>query len=324
MQLPAELRAATAQALEGVSRTELARRAERMSELYRGGGMSAAAVRDETDALAYAVSRMPATFAAVRNVFARLQERCPEFDPRSMLDLGAGPGTASWAASEAWPAIETVTQVDSNPGLTTLGAKLAEASLSRALRTARRESADLAKQDFPGLGADLVILAYTVGEIAPHASIGALGAAWSACSEALVIVEPGTPKGFEGILRARDLLLGEGARIVAPCPHERACPLAAPDWCHFAQRVARTRDHMLLKSAELPWEDEKFSYIIAVREDVFTAPEKGRILAQPEAGKAAVQVKLCKRDGTAALVQIARRDAHAFKQARKKNWGDEF
>src|SRR6202000_2264000 len=96
-------------------------------------------------------------------------------------------------------------------------------------------------------------------------------AAWNRCSSALVIVEPGTPQGYRRILQARDLLLAREARILAPCPHQLPCPLAAPYWCHFAQRVPRSRDHRIVKSSTLAYEDEKFSYLIAVRKELFEA-----------------------------------------------------
>ncbi|WP_275945279.1 small ribosomal subunit Rsm22 family protein, partial [Brucella melitensis] len=34
----------------------------------------------------------------------------------------------------------------------------------------------------------------------------------------------------------------------------------------FSQRVARSRIHRMTKDAEVPWEDEKFVYLAAVRE----------------------------------------------------------
>ena len=92
MQLPPELRSAIARQLEGVSRNILSKRAGRISAHYRTGGRSANAVCDELDALAYTVARMPATYAAIRNVLTRLQARCPAFTPSTLLDLGAGPG----------------------------------------------------------------------------------------------------------------------------------------------------------------------------------------------------------------------------------------
>ena len=203
MQLPAELREAISRLLEGVSRTSLRERASRISELYRAGGPSAIAVRDEADALAYTVSRLPATYAAVRNVFGRLQERCPEFAPRSLLDLGSGPGTASWAAAEVWPEIETIAQVDCNQALLKLGAKLSESASLAALRNAHRISADIAHHTGERSSAELVVLSYALGELACSAIEGTLSSAWKQCTGALVIAEPGTPSGYERILQAR-------------------------------------------------------------------------------------------------------------------------
>jgi ribosomal protein RSM22 (predicted rRNA methylase) len=324
MQLPAELREAISRMLEGVSRIALGERAHRISELYRGGGTSAAAVRDEMDSLAYVVTRLPATYAAARHVLQRLQERCPGFKPRSVLDLGSGPGTASWAVVDAWPEIEAITQVDSHPALLELGRKLSELAPYGALRCAKQFSADIARNTGADTPSELVILSYSLAELAPNEIEHALSDAWQHCTGALAIVEPGTPAGYRRILLARDCLRALSAKILAPCPHEGACPLIAGDWCHFAQRVSRTHDHMFVKDAELAYEDEKFSYLVVVREPLFRPSEKSRILAQPQINKAGFSAKLCTLEGRCELVSIGRRDAQAFKQVRKLDWGDEL
>ncbi len=62
--LPAELKAALDARLQGLSRNEAAERATRISENYRDGGNSGT-IRNAADALAYALARMPATYAAI-------------------------------------------------------------------------------------------------------------------------------------------------------------------------------------------------------------------------------------------------------------------
>lgn len=323
MQLPPELRAAINGQLQGISRNQLSERFARISSHYRAGGQSSGALQDQLDALAYAVVRMPATYAAVRHVLSRFQERCPAYSPASLVDFGSGPGTASWAAVDAWPALSAITQLDANSMLLQLGRRLCESSSSIALREAQAVQTNLAAPELAQRPADLAIASYTLAEMSVVEIRSLLGSAWNQCTGAFVIVEPGTPAGYERILLSRDLLLNLGAKILAPCPHQRACPLIPPDWCHFVQRVQRSRDHMVLKSADVPWEDEKFSYLIAVREDLFRAADQHRILAQPEKRKNEIDIKLCRTDGQSAFVRIRKRDSAAFKAIKKKDWGDE-
>src|SRR3954449_6901528 len=99
--VPFELKAALEAKLHGRSRGDAAERAAKISETYRGGGGSAA-IRGEADALAYALARMPATYAAVAESLNALCENRPDFAPKRLLDVGAGPGTATWAAAETF------------------------------------------------------------------------------------------------------------------------------------------------------------------------------------------------------------------------------
>ena len=103
--LPAELKAALDGKLRGFSRSDAAGRAASISKTYRDGGGSGA-IRSEADALAYALARMPATYAAVTASLNALVEIRPDFAPTSLLDVGAGPGTATWAAAEAFPSLQ--------------------------------------------------------------------------------------------------------------------------------------------------------------------------------------------------------------------------
>jgi len=138
----------------------------------------------------------------------------------------------------------------------------------------------------------------------------------------LLIVEPGTPAGYQRLLAARDQLLGAGAHILAPCPHAEACPLAKPDWCHFSVRVARSRTHLQTKAAEVGWEDEKYSYLAVAR--VPGARFVGRVLATPRARPGLVTLKLCQATGEAAERVLSKRDGDAYKRARRLGWGDTF
>eukprot|EP00850_Spirogloea_muscicola_P001164 SM000004S15034 [mRNA] locus=s4:907048:911727:+ [translate_table: standard] len=57
----------------------------------------------EPEVAAYIAARMPATYAALHRVMREVALRLPAFSPSSMVDFGSGPGTAIWAAMQAWP-----------------------------------------------------------------------------------------------------------------------------------------------------------------------------------------------------------------------------
>jgi ribosomal protein RSM22 (predicted rRNA methylase) len=100
-----------------------------------------------------------------------------------------------------------------------------------------------------------------------------------------------------------------------------ACPMHPPGWCHFSVRLARRREHMHAKKATVPFEDEKFSYLIASRQS--GALEGARIISPPIESKAEIKFKLCAGNGLAQQ-SIARRDKAEYKRVRKLEWGDLF
>ena len=319
--LPQALRAALERELEGVSRKALAERAARTSAAYRAGEASAGVIRSAEDALAYAMVRLPATYAACAAVLAEAHRMAPGFAPESLLDAGSGPGGASWAAAEAWPSLATATWIDASDPFLALAGRLA-ADAPAALASACVIRADLAAGEaWPA--ADLVLASYALAELAPEALPRVVEALWAACTGVLALVEPGTPAGYGRILVAREVLSGAGARLLAPCPHAGPCPLAPPDWCHFAVRLPRSRDHRIAKAAELPFEDEKFAYLVAARPQVAAAAAAPRILAPPRAGKAGIALKLCAPAGLE-VRSVPRRDKPAYARARRLGWGDPF
>ena len=111
---------------------------------------------------------------------------------------------------------------------------------------------------------DVVLASWTLSELPSDASRAlAVGMMWelvAAEGGVLVLVEDGSPEGSRLVRSARKLLLepppspprrpaGAGeqeaaaattrarARTLAPCPHDRPCPLLRDDWCRFTQRV---------------------------------------------------------------------------------------
>lgn len=303
-----------------------------------------AATYGPLEAAAYAVARLPMTFGAQRRVFRELRDRCPAFEPKTLLEFGAGPAPALWAARDVFgggfgvggAGAGSATLVDASPSMMSFARRVAKSAadeldlrelgegmgfLSRpsgrplpephpwgesgAVKTVASLRAMHSKAAF-----DLVVAAYALGELdAPGGTGGTGGGAetaarrprdenqirrradetvaqlWSrvAPGGALVLVEPGTPNGSRLIRRARQRVLDSerdtaarlmtsdddvDAHVVAPCQHDRACPMdGLPTWCHFSQRVQRSEMHrqMLPRGRGAQHQDERFSYVILRR-----------------------------------------------------------
>ena len=312
---PGELDLAIATWLQSQSGAELRDNAEKLTEAYRQGRSSA-----RIDLAAYLTARMPATYAAVRRVLDEVVSVASDFMPRSLLDVGAGPGTASWAALARWPELKNITMVEADPRFADLAGELAKCSGLIALENSNISKSKMAETSTK---AELIIAAYVFAEIEERASGEAALKLWADCEHMLVIIEPGTPRGFARIRNARAALLAAGANVVGPCTHAGTCPMAGPhsgkDWCHFTQRLQRSREHMHAKAASLPFEDEPFSWVAVSRQRYDLAA--GRIVGPPVTTKISTSAKLCSADGII-VQQIASRDKAAYKRAKKWAWGD--
>lgn len=319
MELPPALRLAVDQALEGVSTTQLAAATTTLSQRYRNEVRDGRLhLSDQFAAQAYIATRMPATYTAIHTSLAAAAQRLPDFSPASLLDLGAGPGTALWAAQSVWPDLQSATLIETSPFIRAMGQKLAATS---SVARIDWQDANITRAT-PNIEADIVTLAYVLDELDTADRTRLVETLWSRTRGLLVIVEPGTPAGWRRVLAARDQLIHAGANILAPCPHADACPIVAPDWCHFSARVARSRIHRLAKGGDVPWEDEKFAYFAASRTPA--SPSPARVLAPPLGATGRVELKLCNPDGSAASRLVTKREGDAFKRARRVDWGDLF
>jgi ribosomal protein RSM22 (predicted rRNA methylase) len=279
----------------------------RLSVAYKAGQSSGV-----VDLGAYLTVRMPATYAAVAKVLREVAGIAHGFAPASLLDMGAGPGTAAFAAAEIWPSLARFDLIEDNHRFATLAQNLCAEVLPPAKISKGR------MQDVNG-SAELVIAAYVFAELGlPEAAQAALKL-WQNSSGVLVVIEPGTPQGFARVKAARDIFIKAGAQVVGPCSHSGACPMAKGDWCHFKTRLARSREHLHSKGASVPFEDEAFSWV-AVSRVKYDLP-RARIVGPPDVSKVGVALKTCDAAGINQLM-IASRDKPAYKKAKKSAWGD--
>ena len=104
----------------------------------------------------------------------------------------------------------------------------------------------------------------------------------------------------------------------APC-HKPQSVMVVSRLRYRCQRLPRLRAHIQLKGAELPFEDEKFSYVVLTREPL--TKRFNRVLAEPAVGKVEVSAKLCTANGLQ-LAKVPRRDKAAYAKARRWRWGE--
>ncbi len=248
---------------------------------------------------------------------AKLAELRPDFAPESLLDAGSGPGTVLWAAADCWPSLADAVLLESSAAIRKWGGILSGSGPVKHVEWKFTDIPAGLPIDEPR---DLVCLTYVLSELPEDRRSRLIDDLWRMTADTLLIVEPGTPRGWQRILAVRDRLIRAGAYIIAPCPHHEACPIVAPDWCHFSRRLARSRPHRLAKGADVAWEDEKFIYLAASRHK--GAAAAARIVAPPFAGKGRIDLKLCCADGELRGRLIAKRDGASFKTARRSDWGN--
>ena len=319
MRLPPEFGEAIEQEIETVDRAKLVKAAEELSAAYKTAQYASPVIKTPEHRAAYLAVRFPATFAANRRVFSEVQRLAPEAAISSILDIGAGPGTAFYAAVQIFPSLSQATLIEADGALIELGKRLSANSARAAMRNARWVLKDIRK-GLSDEAHDVVVISYTLGELSPAEAERVVLDAWRRTKRFLVIIEPGTMRGFDFVLKARASLIGSGALVLAPCPHANECPMAVlDDWCHFAARVQRTSLHRQMKHGALGHEDEKFSYIMFSR--VSTTRPAARIIRHPQKHRGHAQLTLCTPDGLQRKT-ITRSQKDAYKLARHADWGD--
>jgi ribosomal protein RSM22 (predicted rRNA methylase) len=329
MQIPPLLRAAIDETLNGHGFGDLQRDFQQLSAAYARGRGESSFVDSEKKVLAYIATRMPSIYVVLRAILGEIESRFPETPPRSLIDVGAGPGTVLWAASQIWETLCTVRLFDHSALFRNVGQRLVATSGHHLKEIISWEELDLRTQplSLPAsvslpASADLVTASYVLGELSAPAQRTTVLSLWAATDRWLTLVEPGTPDGFRRILEARSLLLEQGAHIVAPCAAANDCPLPAHRWCHFTRRVERTRAQRAGKAATLGFEDEPYSFLICSK--IPPPPIRGRVLSTPTVLKHEASIELCNNENK--LTKITARKsstpARYRELAKKYRWGD--
>lgn len=318
MDLPNALKYVIESKAEEVPVQSLLKASEAITKKYRNdSGQGKRLVSSDIDILTYAIVRMPATYGAVASSLRYTLEMAG-LEIKSVLDVGAGTGTAAWAAAQQIPDVEEITCVEREPSMIRFGKALMQGS-------AMEEIVNWVQADMcafqPEKKYDLVIASYSLNELTHADRMCVVNTLWNYTNQVLLIIEPGTPEAFAHMKVLRSELLSQGANMVAPCPHGMDCPMGAEDWCHFSCRISRSKLHKMLKGGDVPYEDEKYTYLAVSAKETKCADN--RILRHPQIESGKITLQVCTQHGIKTDM-VTKKQKEQFKVARKAKAGDVY
>lgn len=294
---------------------EVAQGVSRLSKgLTRERELAGARYMDDPKLLgAYLLFYWPVSYAQARSALGELDRR-----PRSVLDLGSGPGPLAFAALDAG-------------AREVLAADRSKAALELARALAVEASEPLGTRDWaperplPDGKFDLITMGHVVnelfaGDVARRATLLEAVLARLSPGGSLVVLEPALRETSRALLEVRDLLVGRGYPVRAPCLFRGPCPalVKGSDWCH-AERRWRLPPMVeaIARTAGLHKESLKMSYLVLGRKDeAWPTPPPGRlfrIVSEPLEGKGRQRYMGCGPEGRVglALQQKHRTEANA-------------
>jgi ribosomal protein RSM22 (predicted rRNA methylase) len=271
---------------------------------------------------AYLLFYWPVSYAQARSTLSELGHR-----PRAVLDLGSGPGPLAFAAVDA--GASTVVAADrSKPAL----------ELARALATEAGEGLGTREwspeKPLPEGTFDLITMGHVLnelfaGDIARRAALVESILAKVNPKGSLAIIEPALRDTSRALLKVRDVLVGKGYAVRAPCLFRGNCPalVKESDWCH-AERSWRPPRLVedLAKAASLHKEALKMSYLVlAPKGEAWPEPPPGtlfRIVSEPLEGKGRQRVMGCGPEGRLGLAMQEKHETPANRLFFKAVRGD--
>jgi ribosomal protein RSM22 (predicted rRNA methylase) len=300
--------------VEGIPLNQLAKESEQLTSLYRQRKPGTLPpLKSRLQKLAYLCARMPSTHAVICKVLTELKKYTPAL--HSALDVGSGPGTALFALDEMQIGIKKATLLERDSEFISL-AKQLSVDLDSIEKTWICKDV-LQPGEIPVH--DLVIASYCLNELEEKSRLQVVEKLWALTGQFLILIEPGNAIDFAISKEIRQKLITLGGHLVAPCPHQNACPLSAPDWCHFAARLERSSLQRKVKGASLNYEDEKFFYLIFSKEN--RGHCSSRVLKRPVKGEGFVKIQLCSTSGIEDKV-ITKKNKPIYPNFKKLEWGD--
>ncbi|KAI0692972.1 mitochondrial small ribosomal subunit Rsm22-domain-containing protein [Cytidiella melzeri] len=261
----------------------------------------------ERDGTAFASVALPSHYAAIFAVLDHVKQRLgPNWTAQHVIDWGSGTGSGLWAATQVFQnpsttetlglggdvqiansTIKTYLGLDKREGLVSIGRRLLKdvnlGELEVTWKQAFKESNKVPYTEGNGV---LAISAFMLSSLqTPLARKTLVTQMWESGADTIVIIDHSTSAGFESIAEARANILRMGTKqiedpetdcksttgchVLAPCPHDHACPLHHPGskrlLCGFSQRLQRPEFLRKTKHSGQGHEDTGYSYVVIRR-----------------------------------------------------------
>ena len=312
MRIPDELEAKIENEINNIKLTDLRDIAKILSAMYMNAKRTGQSLLNKNlEVLAYSIIRMPATFCAINKA---IEETLKRYNPniKTVLDIGSGTGAGEWAVLNNID-VEEITCIEREKEMENMARKLLQGH-----NNIKWRNQDIVQDNITDK-ADLIITSYMINELKEASKEKVINDILQAFNKLAIFIEPGTPEGFNNIRKVQRLALERNLNIIAPCTCQTECSLPPDDWCHSIVRVERSKVHKFVKNADVPYEDEKFSYIAISREKIDNSG--ARILRHPNISSGFIKVKVC-NNGSIEEKTITKKEKDLFKKVKKLKCGD--
>ncbi|KAI5124137.1 hypothetical protein M0805_000948 [Coniferiporia weirii] len=266
-----------------------------------------AARHADRDGTAFASIALPAHYSAIYAVLDNLKHRLgEEYQVQHVVEWGSGVGSGLWASMHAFQdspgdhaqgrsaelllsqsTVCSYLGIDKRVGISSMAKKLVkDVDIGNVeVKWAKGFSETEQVQRSEG-GDTLALSAFHLSSLPTHiARKEMVKQMWNSGANVIVLIDHDTSAGFEIIAEAREQLLrlgrkevedpavhdgtNAGCHVVAPCPHDGACPLYQPGSsklrCTFSQRLQRPVFLRKTKHAHAGHEDIGYSYVVIKR-----------------------------------------------------------
>jgi len=312
---------------------------------------------DEYASNLYMAVRLAPNYACLKTVMDEIHLNDPYFEPKSVLDFGSGMGTTIWAVNETWPgAVNEFMNIE----LSKEQQYLCESLLRGGKDSGELPSLVYSRQYLPvsnRVKYDMVVSAFSMLEL-PNAELRAhaIENLWHKTNDLLVLVERGNNGGFEIIDEARNLVLdlsgldvtrkitpsfeaflrpnckSTDVHIVAPCPHEFACPRRSmsnkrqTNICRFRVNY----EPLDIGQRDRVFAREDYSYVVLRKQKLADYPSSQgryrwpRIVERRKRSRGLVMHRICCPNGNLAETAITKSKygVEAYNVAKSCDWAD--